>query len=82
MPCEDYPCCGHRDADGSSWCPDEEGRFDCAECGLKMKAGARSAICERCRLAIVNEPEDGDYGDEPEDGDLHRHFGVSPHDFI
>ena len=42
--CEDYPCCGHE----SGGCPDESGRYNCATCGKKLPAGARSAVCRPC----------------------------------
>lgn len=46
--CEDYPCCGHVEPDGSSFCPDERGRFPCATCGRLLAAGAPSAVCKSC----------------------------------
>ena len=45
--CEDYPCCGHGpppQGDGGV-CPDEEGRFNCVLCGVKLPRGATSSIC-------------------------------------
>lgn len=49
MRCEDYPCCGHMDEDGQSWCPTEDGRFPCCICGDLMEKGARSSICGECQ---------------------------------
>jgi hypothetical protein len=51
--CEDYPCCGHGPAplgDGGG-CPDRQGRFNCVTCGTKLRRGATSAICARCRTS-------------------------------
>lgn len=42
--CEDYPY--HGDGGG---CPDSRGRFRCVSCGRTMRAGATSALCDRCR---------------------------------
>ncbi len=50
--CEDFPCCGHVDEDGTCWCPDEDGRFDCATCGRKLPKGAASSLCNACRRKI------------------------------
>ncbi len=60
--CEDYPCCGHVE-DGQSFCPDTEGRFDCAGCGGKLPKNAPSALCGRCHKRN-RERDDYDY---PED---------------
>ena len=46
--CEDFPCCGHQDPDGTSWCPDEDGRFDCVLCYSKLPKGETSSICQGC----------------------------------
>ena len=51
MRCEDYPACGHGPApygDGGG-CPDEDGRFECVECGTLMPRGWHSALCSECR---------------------------------
>lgn len=47
MRCEDYPCCGHEDEDGS-FCPDEQGRFSCVRCGEVMPRGYTSVLCVAC----------------------------------
>jgi hypothetical protein len=47
--CEDYPCCGHGPMGDGGGCPDSNGRFNCSLCGRKMRKGATSAICGRCR---------------------------------
>ena len=54
MYCEDYPCCGHEQGD----CPDSEGRFNCVECGKRLKKNATSSICEKC----LRRMDYGDYG--------------------
>lgn len=48
MRCEDFPCCGHQEPDGSSFCPDEDGRFDCVLCMSKLPKGNSSSICNKC----------------------------------
>ena len=58
--CEDYPCCGHGPAphgDGGG-CPDEDGCFDCVECGKKLHKKARSAICDKCQNRRYMHDED------------------------
>lgn len=46
--CEDYPCCGHTDGDGSSFCPDSSGRFSCATCGARLSKNSESSLCKGC----------------------------------
>ncbi len=52
--CEDFPCCGHGPppmGDGGG-CPDEDGRFQCVECGDVMPRGS-SSICKPCRKTLT-----------------------------
>jgi transposase-like protein len=50
--CEDFPCCGHVNPDGSSDCPrtDSRGRerWKCVECGKELSLRATSSICSSC----------------------------------
>jgi len=46
--CEDFPCCGHIEPDGSNYCPDEDGRFPCALCNSLLPKGVTSSICKQC----------------------------------
>lgn len=55
--CEDYPCCGHRNPDGTSDCPvysDESGfyPYPCIGCGKRIKIGSTDdgggSICAPC----------------------------------
>lgn len=67
MRCEDYPCCGHGPpphGDGGG-CPDSRGRFNCVECGKKLKKGASSSICGTCQTRMARNRDD--YPDRPED---------------
>lgn len=72
MRCEDYPCCGHGPppmGDGGG-CPDEDGCFDCCQCGGKMPKNAPSAICYDCRNAYSNmDQEEREYHDEMRERD-------------
>lgn len=67
--CEDYPCCGHGPPTGISpgdggGCPDEDGCFDCVECGGKLPKHSPSSICTRCRNAYADmDQEDREYHD-------------------
>lgn len=73
MKCEDYPCCGHGPAstggDGGG-CPDEDGRFNCVLCGVKLAKNAPSCICIECKERPSSEHRSlGHYADEPEEED-------------
>ncbi len=62
MRCEDYPCCGHGPpplGDGGG-CPDAEGRFNCVDCGRKLRKNATSALCARCARRVTREDYDAD----------------------
>ena len=69
--CEDYPCCGHVEPDGSSFCPTDDGRFPCATCGRLLDKNAPSAVCKGCMAAHLRRDEylDRDDHDYPEDYD-------------
>jgi len=63
--CEDYPCCGHTEPDGSTYCPDDDGRFACVNCGRKLEKNATSSICVRCRRRSASmDPEEREYRDQ------------------
>jgi hypothetical protein len=47
--CEDFPCCGHQEPDGSSYCPTDDGIFPCCICGDDLEPGAHSSICGGCQ---------------------------------
>ena len=64
--CEDFPCCGHVDPDGSSYCPDEDGRFRCCDCGAKLPLNALSSLCNQC-LRKINERFDDPGPQDPDD---------------
>lgn len=58
--CEDYPCCGHGPpplGDGGG-CPDEDGCFNCVECGRKLPREASSSLCGECQDEIRNHDMD------------------------
>jgi len=63
MRCEDYPCCGHGPPPGGDGggCPDEQGRFNCVECGRKLPKGASSSICDRCMPNVTRRLCDDEY---------------------
>lgn len=65
MACEDYPACGHGPApygDGGG-CPNADGTWNCAGCGVKLPKKWRSAICQDCR----RRPVDDDFFDREDD---------------
>ncbi len=62
--CEDFPCCGHVEPDGSTFCPDDDGRFPCATCGGLLPKNAPSAVCKGCTTRRLERDDDRDY---PED---------------
>lgn len=66
--CEDFPCCGHTDATGDVFCPDEEGLVPCCECGRRFKIRG-SSICPTCLDRFAFEGWPGEESDYPEDID-------------
>lgn len=54
-PCEDYPACGH----GDGGCPDNDGRFNCMQCGRKLPKKSPSSICLKCEKRMMKQWEDG-----------------------
>lgn len=59
--CEDYPCCGHGPAplgDGGG-CPNEDGSFNCCNCGKKLPRKSNSSLCSKClrRSVVLDEPD-------------------------
>jgi len=60
--CEDYPCCGHEDGG----CPNEDGTFNCAQCGRRLPKNSSSAVCSPCHRVWKRQIDRGydelDYG--------------------
>jgi len=77
--CEDYPCCGHGPPTGISpgdggGCPDEDGCFDCVECGGKLPNNSPSSICRSCRDDMARrDPEEQEWHDLQRENDERRY---------
>jgi len=65
--CEDFPCCGHYDPGGSSWCPDDEGWYPCSGCGIRLNEDIMvrgSSMCRGCYSRMQRAwDEDGPWDD-------------------